>query len=185
MGGKVQEKKDITIAIRGKNRICLLGFPSDMMLFFDCIKFYVEDEYKDEDWSVITDRFYKKYLREEDIEIAYEKMKKIEEVFKQLSVDAIDWSFSENPNRKTTLSPNNLNSLYEVFEEYFNSFETIVGHILYGKTEIDYKYYNPMMVIIGTFPYNYYYEQMPLSEFDSLSKEGKPEWFVANVDRKE
>lgn len=177
--------KDIQLAFRGKNTVCLLDFPSDMMLFFDCIKFYVENKYKNENWSVITDRFYKRYLREEDIEIAFEKMKKIEEEFKKLPVDAVDWKPYENKKIKTNLEYKYLNSLYEVFEKYFQAFEKIVKHVLYRKGDVDYKYYNPIMVTIFTLPYGIDYEQIPLSEFDALTENDNPKWFVANTSKKE
>jgi hypothetical protein len=176
--------RDIQLGFKCCGSINILGFPSDMMLFFDCIKFYVEDKYKDEDWSVITDRLYKRYLREEDIDIADEKMKKIEEIFKELPIDAVDWSFLDNSTKKTTLNPNGLNSLYEVFEKYFLKFYERIDGARYSITKGSFGYYQPLRVIIFTFPYDYHYEQIPLSEFDALTDKDPPKWFVANTHRK-
>jgi hypothetical protein len=57
----------------GGGTIYSLGSLSDMILFFDCIKFYVPLKYPNENFDVILDRLYKRYLKLEELDEAVKK----------------------------------------------------------------------------------------------------------------
>jgi len=43
------------------------------------------------DWSLLTDRFYRRYLRREDLEPAVELMNEVKKIFSTLASDEVDW----------------------------------------------------------------------------------------------
>jgi len=44
-----------------------------------------------QDWSLLTDRFYRRYLRIEELEPAGKLMNKVKEIFSALASDEVDW----------------------------------------------------------------------------------------------
>ena len=50
-----------------------------MRLFFDCISYYLPPKYPEKDWSVLTDRLYRQYLRLEELVIAESLMKLVQD----------------------------------------------------------------------------------------------------------
>ena len=80
------------IGIAGGGTVWSLGTAQEIQLFFDCIDAYVVKSFPNEDWRLITDRLYKRYLRPQELDIAVEKMNMIEKVFATLPNSAVDWS---------------------------------------------------------------------------------------------
>jgi|GEM_PF-1187272 len=71
------------IGIIGGNLKCHLGTVFDALTFFDCIP--------DKDWGLITDRLYRRYLRQEDIEPASKLMDEIKEIFSTIANNRVKW----------------------------------------------------------------------------------------------
>ena len=71
------------IGFSGGSSICELGPASDVVLFFDCLKAYVEQESQDQDWGLLTDRLYRRYLRLEELEKASSLMEQARQIFAQ------------------------------------------------------------------------------------------------------
>lgn len=67
------------IGITGEGSIYDCGTDSDMRLFFDCISYYLPPKYPEKDWSVLTDRLYRQYLRLEELVIAESLMKLVQD----------------------------------------------------------------------------------------------------------
>jgi hypothetical protein len=150
-----------------------LGYLSDMVLFFDCIRFYIPSKYPNENFDIILDRLYKRYLKLEELDEAAAKMKLIEEVFKTLPRDAVDWKKIDNGSIKSDLNTHQ-DTLFDIFKGYFEKFYECV----YG-TKYSYEYsqiYQPTKVSPTGIIERHYYSGIPLSELDRLGKDDKPFW---------
>ena len=80
------------IGIAGGGTVWSLGTAQEIQLFFDCIDVYVVKSFPNEDWELITDRLYKRYLRQQELDIAVEKMNLIQKVFATLPNSAVDFT---------------------------------------------------------------------------------------------
>lgn len=172
---------NIKIGFVGGGIICNLGTTSDLQLFFDCIEFYVAPKYPTQDWSVLTDRFYRRYLRLDELDNAVTLMKQVEKEFKQLDNNAIDTDEIKSSKIKSD-SDLTKNNLFDTFSKYFKSFYQCIEFVNYydNKYGKDYKY-QPIMVSITTIPYLMNYEQIPLSIFDELKPDEKPIWWTGKL----
>ncbi|WP_239327051.1 hypothetical protein [Snodgrassella gandavensis] len=173
----------ITIGIRGGSSVFILGTDSDMELFFDCISYYLQPKYPEENWSILTDRFYRRYLRLEELDTAEFLIKLVEEEFKQLDQEAIDWDPILSGKAKSDLDKTK-STLYDIFDGYFYAFHYCVesAKINYEgfKSDPDYEY-EPVMVAITTLPFSISYKQIPLSVFDNLGADEKPIWWTGKI----
>lgn len=173
----------LTIGIRGGGSVFILGTDSDMKLFFDCISYYLLPKYPKEDWSILTDRLYRRYLKLEELDTAESLMKLVEEEFKQLDREAIDWGPILSGKAKSDLDRTK-STLYDIFDGYFYAFHYCVesAKISYEgfKSDPDYEY-EPVMVAITTLPYSISYKQIPLSVFDNLGADEKPIWWTGKI----
>ncbi|PIT08750.1 hypothetical protein [Snodgrassella communis] len=167
----------------GGSSVFTLGTDSDMELFFDCISYYLQPKYPEENWSILTDRLYRRYLKIEELDTAEFLIKLVEKEFKQLDQEAIDWSPILSGKAKSDLDKTK-STLYDIFERYFYAFHYCVesAKINYEdfKSDPDYEY-EPVMVTITILPYSISYEQIPLSVFDNLGADEKPIWWTGKI----
>ncbi|WP_239375358.1 hypothetical protein [Snodgrassella gandavensis] len=167
----------------GGSSVFTLGTDSDMELFFDCISYYLQPKYPEENWSILTDRLYRRYLKLEELDTAEFLIKLVEKEFKQLDQEAIDWSPILSGKAKSDLDKTK-STLYDIFERYFYAFHYCVesAKINYEdfKSDPDYEY-EPVMVAITILPYSISYEQIPLSVFDNLGADEKPIWWTGKI----
>ena len=111
----------IKIGFTGGSTIVELGTDSDMRLFFDCILYYVPPKYPAPNWSLITDRLYRRYLKLEELDTAVALMKLVEKEFKQLDREAFDWTKILSGQVKSNLDRSK-STLFEIFVRYFEAF---------------------------------------------------------------
>lgn len=168
------------IGITGGFNIFELGSAVEVRLFFDCIKTYVVQPHQEEDWSILTDRLYKRYLRLEDLDAASQKMCKVQKIFSKLkSTDSINWSdykFDEKNGSKINFLGE---TLEKVFEAYFSSFFDCVEAAkmdFYSYDNHQDAIFRPVKLTITKMPWYIIEKQRPLSDYDNL--EGDPFWFV-------
>ncbi|CAE6865569.1 hypothetical protein R69746_08071 [Paraburkholderia aspalathi] len=161
------------IGFTGGARVSELGPASDVVLFFECIKTYVERANPETDWCLLTDRLYRRYLRREELKPAMELMRLVREIFaKQPTKTSVEWDAEmlSNPQR-TSLNPDR-QSLASVFSEYFDSFEAVCGSAeSFAET---FNIYQPVRIAISDLPGLARDKNKPLAEYDAL--EGKPFW---------
>ncbi len=154
----------------GGSSIRELGSVSDMVLFFECINFYAAKKYPETDWSLLTDRLYRRYLRLEELDEAVKLMSKVKEIFSTLPNSAIDWP--EDFDLTKTRLDKNLSTLENIFEKYFRGFFYCVKSAqLHYET---FKSYKPVRTGTTDTPYYIDDKNRPLEEYDQL--EGKPFW---------
>ena len=173
----------IKIGFTGGARIVELGTDSDMQLFFDCILYYVPPKYPNQNWSLITDYLYRRYLKLEELDAAVALMKLVEKEFKQLDREAFDWSKILSGQVKSDLDRAK-STLFEIFGKYFEAFykciESAIVNYECFKSNSNYEY-EPVMVTISTIPYCVSYSQIPLSVFDNLQPDEKPIWWTGKI----
>jgi hypothetical protein len=172
--------RDIKIGFIGGGTIIDLGTDGDVQLFFDCISYYVLFKYPEKDWSVLTDRFYRRYLKLEELDIAESLMKLVEEEFKQLDQEAIDWDPILSGKVKSDLDRTK-KTLFDTFSQYFRAFYRCMEFAIYEYKHSSSNLYRPIMVAITTIPDVIAYEDIPLSVFDNLGADEKPIWWTGKI----
>ncbi|WP_422977780.1 hypothetical protein [Undibacterium sp. Ji49W] len=165
-----------TIALFGGGSLCELDSVADVQLFFDCMKEFVAHKFPKQDWNILTDRLYRRYLRMEELTSAETMMEQVKEVFANVPNSAIDLSGITTPSAKTQLDPNKI-TLAEIFSKYFE-------HFVHCKesAEINYKAfksypgyeYEPVKMVIADMPEFMTDKKRPLEEYDALN--GEPFW---------
>lgn len=164
------------IGFTGGGSICELGPAADVQLFFDCLSTYVVKKDQERDWSVLTDRLYRRYLRASELDAACALMQRAHEVFAELPNFApqlrgrtADHSNTRLDSRKATLA--------DMFSHFFGNFAHCAES---AKTSYDtfksypgYRY-EPVRIAITDEPWSMAEEQRPLSAYDEL--DGVPFW---------
>ncbi|QQC64328.1 hypothetical protein [Paraburkholderia ginsengisoli] len=162
-----------TIGFDGGHSIYELGPAQDVVLFFECVKAYAEHDHPETDWSLLTDRLYRRYLRREELRPALGLMMQVQEIFAlKPAKSAIEW----NPNMLGDLQKSWLSSdqatLADVFERYFERFEKACNSA--ESFFESFSIYQPVRVVISDTPGFMRDKNKPLAEYDAL--EGKPFW---------
>jgi hypothetical protein len=165
------------IGFDGGSSLCELGPASDVVLFFDCLKTYAEQDHPEKDWSLLTDRLYRRYLRVEELYMASALMEQAQQIFaKHDAASSVNWEAKEGHAGKSWLNPNQ-STLADVFSKYFENFAHCVesAQINYEtfKSYPGYSY-EPVRVVIADLPGFARDKNKPLAEYDAL--EGKPFW---------
>jgi len=138
-----------------------------MELFFECINYFVVRNHAEFDWSLLTDRLYRRYLRLEELEPASELMDKVKEIFSATKENMI------GDRDKTWLDPSK-ETLGLVFEKFFSTFCEVKEHALhfYGA----YRQYLPVKITITDFLFFIQENKRPLVQYDELSMTDEPFW---------
>jgi hypothetical protein len=79
------------IGFKGGTTIGDLGSVGDVSAFFALVRWHVKRSAPTEDWSLITDRLYKRYVYATDLERAQTMMNRLEEELKGISSSTVDW----------------------------------------------------------------------------------------------
>lgn len=164
------------IGFHGGSSLCELGSMADMILFFKCLDAFVVKTNPDCDWSLLTDRLYRRYLRLEELNAASELMARVKEIFSSVPTSAVDWGeMRKNPS--LTCLDSSRKTLSEVFESYFSGFDYCVESSRLNfegfKDYPGYKY-EPVKTVITDLPGFYRDQKKSLAEYDAL--EGQPFW---------
>ncbi|WP_134167095.1 hypothetical protein [Paraburkholderia caballeronis] len=69
------------IGFNGGGLLYELGLASDVSLFFDCLGADTQEANHEQDWSLLTDRLYRRYLRLDELEPAFALMEQVQEFF--------------------------------------------------------------------------------------------------------
>lgn len=168
------------IGFSGGGSICELGSISDVVLFFDCLEMFSKWKYPSEDWSLLTDRLYRRYLRFEELDAASERIGRAKILFSELPVSAVEWNdnFLRDA-EKTRLSPSSATTLLDVFGKYFSLFFHCAesAKISYDsfKSYPGYQY-QPVRLIPTDNPWAMLEHQRSLNEYDELGPNDLPFW---------
>nr|CUV16969.1 conserved protein of unknown function [Ralstonia solanacearum] len=167
-----------SIAFAGGSSVCELGPASDVVLFFDCVRNHVEKMLPARDWSLLTDRLYRRYLRLEELEAASALMDEVRAIFATLpAATSVEWNSNMVGNREKSWLDPSRETLADVFSKYFEHFAYCVesARINYEGFKNDPEYtYEPVRTVIADLPGLSRDQNKPLAEYDAL--EGKPFW---------
>jgi len=159
------------IGFCGGSSIRELGPISDVMLFFNCVGAYVVPGTR-KDWSLITDRLYRRYVRFEDLDETSGLMAEVKRAFSSVSSTEVDWSaLDELPSSSSRLNAKQ-GTLDLVYAKYFEQFDYCVESAkVFNKS---WKIYQPVKVAISDLPAFMTDKKRPTTEYDDL--DGKPFW---------
>lgn len=162
-----------TIGFDGGHSVYELGPAEDVVLFFDCVKAYAEQDHPETDWSLLTDRLYRRYLRREELRPALDLMAKVREIFAQNSAKSgVEWNPNMLGNQEKSWLSSEQATLADVFGRYFERFEKACGS---AESFVEtFNIYQPVRVVISDTPGFLCDKNKPLAEYDAL--EGKPFW---------
>lgn len=164
------------VGLAGGGALCELGSVMDVRLFFDCLNTYVVEKHSEQDWSLLTDRLYRRYLRLEELDTASVLMAQVKQVFAAVSNKAINWQDMTADPAKTRLDPSK-ETLAEIFGKYFECYAHCVesAKISYEgfKSYPGYKY-EAVRLVVADQPWFLVEKKRPLEEYDAL--EGDPFW---------
>ncbi|WP_175953346.1 hypothetical protein [Burkholderia sp. BCC0405] len=161
------------IGFHGGSSLCELGPASDVVLFFACIDQYVAQEHPETDWSLITDRLYRRYLPREDLARATDLMVRVREIFAQRpAASSIEWDAAMLEDRERSWLNPDLPTLADVFSKYFENFSYCVESA--KVFEENWKIYKPVRTVISDLSGFARDKNKPLAEYDAIK--GKPFW---------
>ena len=161
------------IGFDGGSFLCELGPSTDIETFFSCLELCVVQAYRHTDYTLLTDRLYRRYLRLEELETAQKMMSQVQEIFSRIPSHSIEWK-NMGWNEKETWLDINQGTLADIFYKYFEHFNRCIksAKIFFDSWEI----YQPVRIVIADQPWFMVEKNRPLSEYDNL--EGKPFWLV-------
>ena len=159
------------LAFYSYNRIRPVGCRFEVLAFFRLIDEFVTRRYPEQNVSLITDRFYRRYIAQEDAAAALEQMAFIETVFEEIPSDSIDWNgiCSGEPAWNLNYS---LANCRLVFEQFFTIFRDSHGRSAYFFEHG--RQYQPVRILRAKLPYFAIDKARPLSAYDGV--EGDPFW---------
>ena len=164
------------VGFTGGSILMDVGTEYDFLLFFECINSFVAKKYPNKNWSVITDRLYRKYLASNELDIAYSLMNKIQVEFRKIPINAICIDYS-----KSRLKKMENGYLYNLFYDFFHCFFDCLESSKYSFEESrkneDYRY-EPVFTINTQIPFYIMDKMKNLTEYDR--NEGHPFWCSDN-----
>ena len=159
------------VGLAGGSSLCELGPAADVELFFECIHSFAVQRMSPPDISLLTDRLYKRYLREDEVEPASLLMKQLKTTFETISTAAVDLTGLSLPSAVTRLDASKAN-LAELFEKYFECFE----HCTESAKQFSqtWKIWQPLRLVITDTREFIEDKKRPLTQYDDLA--GRPFW---------
>lgn len=162
------------VAFSGGNAVGQLGPVSDVVLFFDCINHFAADEQPNVDWSVLTDKLYRRYIDTNHLDQARARMVDLKEVFAKTPSSAVEWNSAMAGDRSKSILDPSGSTLADVFAKYFEHFEwcaasSMAFHETWGSQV-------PIRTIISDMPQMLVDSDRPLAQHDALSPDDPPFW---------
>ncbi|WP_082928441.1 hypothetical protein [Cupriavidus gilardii] len=160
------------IGFHGGHTIYELGPVPDVVLFFECLSIYVERQHPEQNWSLLTDRLYRRYLRLEELDAASALMEQARAIFAGVPCSVVEWDPRMLGNEdKTWLDPT-LPTLADVFGKYFEHFRS--ARTSAESFQMAFNVYQPVRVVISDLAGFARDKKKPLVEYDML--DGTPFW---------
>ena len=167
------------IGIDGGHTIYELGPVSDVVLFFDCLDLFVVKEQPEKDWSLLTDRLYRRYLKMDELESAAELMEFARKVFLTLPASSVEWDYTMQEKKTTWLDPSR-NNLGEIFVKYFDTFLKARESAIYFYNRFG--IYQVLKIVPSNIPHAIIEKMRPEAEYDALDKDAKPFWLRDKIE---
>lgn len=131
------------------------------------------DKHPGQDWSLLTERLYRKYLKKEELENAASLMDEVKVVLLSVPSLSVKWDGSMQ-NYGTTCLDLKKEYLGEIFLRFFDLFFKAKTSALSFFDEFG--IYQPVKITISSMPEFIIEKKRPLEEYDFLRGDEKPFW---------
>ncbi|MFY1843181.1 hypothetical protein ACOTEK_16695 [Achromobacter xylosoxidans] len=162
------------IGFDGGHTVYELGPVSDVVLFFECLSSFVVSQYPDQDWSLLTDRLYRRYLRREELERSFALMERARSIFSTLPSASVEWDEGLQTDRDKTWLDSRQDTLGAIFFRYFDLFSKAKDSAISFLDEFG--IYQPVRVLVSDMPALIVEKRRPLNEYDALGLSDLPFW---------
>lgn len=158
------------VGFHGGSSIFEVGSASDMECFFSLIR-NVAGDLKDN--NIFTDRLYRRYIRQSDIDEFESGIKILEHIFSNMEVSA---ELLEKIGLAHQVSSLNIdfNNMADVFQDYFRGIEHcfVSAKVFYA----DWGVLKPLRVVFTEMPWYLEDKNRPLADYDELGNNAIPFW---------
>ncbi|MCP5326861.1 MAG: hypothetical protein H7A09_11140 [Oceanospirillaceae bacterium] len=161
------------IGFDGGHTVYELGPVSDVVLFFDCINTFVVSQDGD-DWSLITDSLYRRYLKQDELERASILMGKLQKNFLNLTASSVEWDEVFKGDRELTWLDPEQGTLGAIFSRYFDLFSKAISSAI--SFFVEFNIYQPVRIVISDMPGFFIDRNRPLKDYDELVLDDYPFW---------
>jgi hypothetical protein len=162
------------IGIDGGHTVYELGPLADVVLFFECLNAYVVNVHVDQDWRLLSDRFYKRYVRQCDLEDSLLLMEKARSIFLNLPGSSVDWDGEMQADRTRIWLNAKDDSLGHIFSRYFDLFAKAKDSAISFSDEFG--IYQPLRILVSDMPALIVERNRRLNEYDLLGLSDLPFW---------
>ncbi len=161
----------------GGGSTCTLGPVSDVVCFFKCVDLVAREVYPMIDFSLITDRLYRRYLRRETMDEASRLMGLLKDAFNKLPAATVKRvGYQPDPESRLNFSHETLDQVFAKYFEYFShcaesarlSFEGFANNSKYVYQ------YEPVRTISADLPACLEEQTTVLDDYDKI--DGPPFW---------
>ncbi len=163
-----------SVGFFGGHSLYELGPVSDVILFFKCLNCFVVAKKADRDWSLLTSRLYRGYLRVEELELASQLMSEVRNIFLMTPSSAVYELRDDIDEQEGGWIVAKGGDLEEVFSKYFDLFIRAKESALSFLKEFE--IYQPVRVIASDMPAFILERRRSLAEYDNLSSADLPFW---------
>ncbi|MBS0057358.1 hypothetical protein [Yersinia sp. Marseille-Q3913] len=161
------------VGFHGGHTVYEHGPAADMIVFFQCIALYGKNVQTDYDFSLLTDRLYRRYLRESELIPAMDLMSTVESLFCKIPSNPANWIMMGVDFELTKLDLNQP-TLHLVFVDYFHHFYEAKES---AESFLDiFKIYQPVKIVITELPWFIEDKNRPLEQYDALGPDDPPFW---------
>lgn len=162
------------VGFDGGHTVYELGPVSDVVLFFECLNAFVVSKYLDQDWSLLSDRLYKRYLRQDELEESFALMEKVKSIFFTLPSSSVEWDEDMQADRDRTWLDSRADTLGDIFSRYFDLFSKAKDSAVSFLGEFG--IYQPLRILPSGIPALMVEKKRPLNEYDALGLSDLPFW---------
>lgn len=162
------------VGFHGGHTVYELGPVSDAALFFECLRVFVKNKYPDQDWSLLTDRLYRRYLKKEELEDAAKLMEKAKVIFSNLPSSSIEWDENMLTDSEKTWLDSRKEFLGDMFLRFFDLFFKAKESALSFFDEFG--VYQPVKITASDMPEFVIEKKRPLEEYNTLRDNEEPFW---------
>lgn len=161
------------IGFLGGHTVYELGPASDVVFFFHCLKTFVVGRFPAEDWGVLTDRLYRRYLRLNELEHAASLMLKAQEELSRETKFFVMFDEYIKHYSESWLNSDK-DSLDGVFSRYFELFFLAKQSAISFFSE--FKIYQPVRLVVSEMPMLMLEKRRPLDDYENLDINSLPFW---------
>jgi len=130
---------------------------------------------------LLTDRFYRRYLRESELEPASNLMTKIKKIFSGIASNEVDWGQGIQGDINKTWLDARLSTLDLIFSKYFDNFDNAVNSALYVDRADNGNYF-PVRLSMSNGIIFVVEKMRPLNQYNELTTKDEPFWLLSEDD---